>query len=119
MYGKELLHRKPRSLESRGMKRKAAWSAPPQRWIKINTDDSFWPQIGSASIRVVAQGQKGDMFLTAWRFLQHYGSPKEAEAEACLKGICLGVEWMRQPTCAETDCSGLVKALHGGGENRA
>jgi hypothetical protein len=49
--------------------------------------------------------------LTAWRFLRRCGSAEEAEAETYLEGVRLVAEWVRQPTCVETDCSNLVIAL--------
>jgi ribonuclease HI len=99
--------------------KRAVWKAPPQDWIKINTDAGFCSQTGTASIGVIARGHSGEVILTTWKFIRRCGSPEEAEAEACLEGIRLAVEWIRQPVCAETDCYGLAKALQDGGQNRA
>jgi hypothetical protein len=35
----------------------------------------------------------------------------EADAEACLQGIRLTAEWIRQPTLVEPDCARLVHTL--------
>jgi hypothetical protein len=59
----------------------------------------------------VARNDVGEVLLTAWKPLHRCGSLKEAEAEACLFGVRLSVEWIRQTTCVESDCSNLVKAL--------
>jgi hypothetical protein len=114
--GKTTIHR-----QRKHKRKKATWLAPPSGWVKINTDTAFCQRTGKASVGVVARDQKGVMILSAWRFLRHCGSPEEAEAEACLEGMCLlAVEWIRQhPIYAERDCSGLVAALHGGDESRA
>jgi hypothetical protein len=56
----------------------------------------------------------GQALLTAWRSLRHCGSPKEAEAEACLEGMRLVTEWIQQPTCVESDCLSLTNALNNG-----
>jgi hypothetical protein len=34
------------------------------------------------------------------------------EAEACLEGVILTAEWVRQPAIIELDCSSLIAALH-------
>jgi hypothetical protein len=34
-----------------------------------------------------------------------------AEAEACLRGIKLAVEWIRQPIVIESDCLTLIRAI--------
>jgi hypothetical protein len=43
--------------------------------------------------------------------LRHCRSAEAVEAEACLRGIHLVLEWIRQPTCLESDCLALMKAL--------
>lgn len=59
------------------------------------------------------------MVLTAWRFLRHCSSPEEAEAEACLDGVRLAVDWIQQPVQVECDCLTLVKAICAGDGERA
>jgi hypothetical protein len=59
------------------------------------------------------------VLLTTWRFIRHCGSPEKAEAKACLEGVRLAVEWIRQPVQVEFDCSNLIKALHDGCQERA
>jgi hypothetical protein len=53
----------------------------------------------------------GEVLLTAWKSLNRCGSPEEAEAEACLFGMHVSTEWIKQSTCVESDCSNLVKTL--------
>jgi hypothetical protein len=45
--------------------------------------------------------------------------PEEAEAETCLKGVRLMVEWMEKQTCVESDCSNLIRALEKKIEDRS
>jgi hypothetical protein len=40
-----------------------------------------------------------------------------AEAEACLEGVMLSTQWIRQPLQVELDCQLLVEALNREGEN--
>jgi hypothetical protein len=36
--------------------------------------------------------------MTDWKVPRGCGSPEQAEAEACLQGLCLTEKWIRQPT---------------------
>jgi hypothetical protein len=49
------------------------------------------------------------VLLTAWRVLRGCGSLEQAEA--CLEGLRLSAEWIRQPTSVESDCSNLVNDI--------
>ncbi|GJN16502.1 hypothetical protein PR202_gb03501 [Eleusine coracana subsp. coracana] len=44
---------------------------------------------------------------------------EEAEAEACLEGVRLTAEWVRQPAHVEADCSTLIDALNSKRPSRA
>jgi hypothetical protein len=66
---------------------------------------------GMASTGVIVRGEDGTVLITVWRFLGRCASAEQAEAQACLDGIRLAAEWIRQPKCVETDCSNLVNAL--------
>jgi hypothetical protein len=87
------------------------WTPPQAGWVKLNSDAGFCPRTGAASIGVVIRNDRGEVLLTAWNSLSRCGSAEEAEAEACLLGVRLTAEWIRQPTCVESDCSNLAKAL--------
>ncbi|GJN39711.1 hypothetical protein PR202_gb28846 [Eleusine coracana subsp. coracana] len=45
-------------------------------------------------------------------------SVEEAEAEACLEGVRLTAEWVREPAIVEADCSTLIQSLVGTGQTR-
>jgi hypothetical protein len=64
-----------------------------------------------ASTGVAVRDARGKVLLTAWQSLRRCGSPEEAEAEACLQGLHLITEWIRQPARVESDCLVLVRAL--------
>jgi hypothetical protein len=68
---------------------------------------------------VVARDHRGKAILSAWDSLKYCGSPEEAEPEACLEGVRLAKEWIRDlPVLVETDCWSLVHSLRGGGFER-
>jgi hypothetical protein len=92
-------------------KKQDAWRKPPQGWAKINTDAGFYPDTGTASVGVIARGHKDEVLQTAWKSIRECRSVEEAEAEACLDGIKLAIEWIRQPIRMETDCTTPVHAL--------
>jgi hypothetical protein len=75
--------------------RKAKWKPPPQGWVKLNTDPSFCPETGMTCTRVVVRDPNGQVMLTAWRWLRHCGTLKEAKAEACLHGVRLVSKWIK------------------------
>jgi hypothetical protein len=84
------------------------WRPPPNGWVKLNTDVAFCPRTEATGIGMVARDHSGAVLLTAWRSLRRCGSP---EAEACLQGIRLIAEWIREPTWVESECANLIKAL--------
>jgi hypothetical protein len=85
------------------------WKPPPPGWVKLNTDAGFCASSSMAGTSAVVRDSKGKVLLTAWQFLRHCGSPEEAEA--CLQGLRLVLEWIKHPTCIEADCLSLIKAL--------
>jgi ribonuclease HI len=113
---------KGRCVHDRGTQRKEhseAWKPPPQGWIKLNTDTGFCIQTGQASMGLIVRNDKGGVLLSAWRTLARCSSLEVAEAEACLAGLRLVVEWNNQPTQVEVDCQTLVKAIKDRSESRA
>jgi hypothetical protein len=92
-------------------RREEVWKPPRAGWVKMNTDAGFCRDSGAASAGIVVRDHTGFVLLSAWKTLWRCGSPEEAEAEACLKGICLVEEWIKQPTVVESDCQLLVKTV--------
>jgi ribonuclease HI len=95
------------------------WELPPHGWVKLNTDAGYCPRSGLASLGVVVRDAEGKVLLTAWKVLRRCDSAEEAEAEACLEGLRLLVEWIKQPSYLESDCATLVHALVGNEETRS
>jgi ribonuclease HI len=95
------------------------WTAPPVGWVKLNTDAGFCVNTGAASAGIAVRDAEGSVLLTSWRTLRRCGSPEEAEAEACLEGLRLTAEWVRQPTYVESDCLNLIHALRKTAESRS
>jgi ribonuclease HI len=67
--------------------------------------------IVSSAYWVIIRDVHGNVILSAWRSLQHIALAEEAEMEACLQGLPLVAEWIRQPVCIETDCATLIQAI--------
>jgi ribonuclease HI len=100
-----------RRIQARVVERKDRWEPPRAGWVKINSDAGFCSENGMASAGVVARDHEGSVLLTAWKVLRHCNSPDEAEAEACLYGLRLAADWIRQPTIVESDCQQLITAV--------
>jgi hypothetical protein len=88
-----------------------SWLPPQNGWVKLNVDAGFYPTTEASSLGVIAQNEVGAVLLTAWKSLKRCASPEEAEVKACLFAVRLSLEWIKQPTCVESDCSNLVMAL--------
>jgi hypothetical protein len=61
------------------------WQAPPQGWVKLNTDAGFRANTGEASAGVVIRGANRQVILSSWRLLRKCSTVEEAEAKACLE----------------------------------
>ena len=54
---------------------------------------------------MIASDSKGQLILTAWRALFKCRDADEAEAWACLEGLRLAAQWIKQPVIVESDCA--------------
>jgi hypothetical protein len=82
-------------------------------WVKLNADAGFRAANGDASTGVIIRDSDVKVLLTAWRSLRNMVFVEAAEAEACLHGERLMMEWIKQPLLVESDCQVLVHALEG------
>jgi ribonuclease HI len=82
--------------------------------VAVNTDACFCVDSGKASPGVVVRSENGQVILSAWRLLRRCSSVEEAEVEACLEGVRLTAEWVRQSAILKTDCSTIVSVLQSG-----
>jgi hypothetical protein len=89
----------------------AKWAPPMSGWVKLNTDATYCWDSGRASTGSVVCDHDGNVLLTAWKVIRRCGSPEEAEAEACVQGIKLVAEWIKEPTVVESDCQTLITAM--------
>jgi hypothetical protein len=71
------------------------WFPPPTGWIKVNMDAAFCYDSGAASVGIIIRDSAGKVLLSAWQMLQGCASPEQADAEACLRGLRLVLEWIR------------------------
>ena len=60
---------------------------------------------------MIASDSKGQLILTAWRALFKCRDADEAEAWACLEGLRLAAQWIKQPVIVESDCARMVHAM--------
>jgi ribonuclease HI len=95
------------------------WSLPSSGWAKISPDAGFCQDTGQAGCGAVVRNHHGEILLTAWMYLQNVALPEEAEALACLEGLRVAAEWVRQPLQVELDCLRLIMALRSSETNRA
>jgi ribonuclease HI len=95
------------------------WTPPQEGWAKLNLDAGFIDETGRASTGVIIRDVHGKVLLSAWRSLYHIASVVEAEALACLEGLCLARQWISLPLCVETDCKQLVQALEKEDQDRS
>jgi ribonuclease HI len=107
---------KPRSQSRRD---KEGWKPSKTECVKLNTDAGFCWDSGCASASIVVRDHTGTILLTAWKTLRRCGSPEEAEVEACLQGISLVEEWIKQPTVIESDSQLLIKVVESRTTNRS
>jgi hypothetical protein len=87
------------------------WWPPPLGWVKVNSDATFYKNTGAASTGVVIRDAAGKVLLSAWRVLHGCASSEHAEAEACLHGLRLSMEWIQELTWVESDCSTLINDI--------
>jgi hypothetical protein len=107
-----------RETAAKGGHEKVRWEGPQRAWVKLNTDASFCMSQATTSIGAVIRDHEGLVLLTAWNTLRLCASPEEAEAIACLDGLRLATEWIRQPTVVESDCQTLIMAIKDRGSSR-
>jgi hypothetical protein len=90
------------------------WFTPPTGWIKVNTDAAFCYDSGAASVGIIIRDSAGKVLLSTWQMLRGCASLEQAEAKACLRGLRLVLEWIREPAWVETDYLTLIKGLEKG-----
>jgi hypothetical protein len=90
------------------------WFPPSMGWIKVSTYATFCYDSGAASVGIIIRDSTGKVLLSDWQMLRGCASPEQAEAEACLRGLRLVLEWIREPAWVETDCLTLIKDFEKG-----
>jgi hypothetical protein len=84
------------------------WKRLMHGWVKLNTDSAFYKGSDASSAGAVIRDSAGKVILSAWKVIRGCASAVHTEAEACLEGIRLTADWVRQPTCLKSDCSNLI-----------
>lgn len=99
--------------------RKVGWTAPPEGWVKVNTDGAFILQSREAGVGVIIRDHTGKVLISSWTLLRSCASAEEAEALALRDGIRLLVEWVRLLAILELDCANLVSGLAASARDRS
>jgi hypothetical protein len=68
---------------------------------------------------VIIRGCEGKVLLTLWRSLWNVASVEAAEAEACMEGVRLTIQWIKQLLQVELDCKLLIQGIMQEEENRS
>jgi ribonuclease HI len=87
------------------------WSAPPDGWIKINSDASFSSVGKPGGAGAVVRDSQGKVILAACSPITHCFSAEEAEAKAALMAIKLIQDRGYEKIILEMDCAVAVGAL--------
>jgi ribonuclease HI len=98
---------------------KARWKAPQEGWMKINVDGAFDESSGSGGIGVVIRNYRGEVQLSAWRFIPIGTCAEELEALACREGLMLAADQRIQRAVLETDSSSIAAMLVRKGGDRS
>jgi ribonuclease HI len=87
------------------------WDAPPQGWIKLNTDASFISADHASGGGAVARDSNGVVLFAACSPIRNCSDAVDAEAKAALRGIDLAFNLGHTRVILELDCAGAVSAL--------
>ncbi|GJN29772.1 hypothetical protein PR202_gb18091 [Eleusine coracana subsp. coracana] len=87
------------------------WKPPSEGWAKVNVDGAFSPNNGQDGVGVIIRDARGAVILTAWKVIFQAASAEEVEALACIEGLNMAAEWVRDRVALESDCSELVRGL--------
>ncbi|KAF8692030.1 hypothetical protein HU200_039978 [Digitaria exilis] len=99
------------AMDERGKQKpqEKSWRPPPPNALKINADGAFNPESGGAAVGIVIRNDAGQPLLMAGRRLYYCKDAEEAEALACLEGICMGARWADMNIILESDCASVIK----------
>jgi ribonuclease HI len=97
--------------QNRSDQRPVRWAPRQAGWVKVKTDAGFNRDKGIGSTGILIRNHDGDVLITAWKTV--------AEAEACLQGLRLALEWSQQPVIVEADCLSMIRAVLTTEEDRA
>ncbi|KAM0862719.1 hypothetical protein ACQ4PT_045084 [Festuca glaucescens] len=98
---------------------KNSWSAPPEGWIKVNTDASFSGSGIPAGAGAVARDHNGKVVIASCSPIARCSDADEAEAKAALLGVKLMVGMGHQKIILELDSAIVVAALRSGDADRS
>jgi hypothetical protein len=95
------------------------WRKPPEHWVKMNVDGSFYGESCSGGTCMVIRDANGAIIVSACQFLPSCQSPLESELEACRHGVALSLEWSMLRCVVKMDYSEAVKMITSGELDRS
>jgi ribonuclease HI len=97
----------------------STWSAPPEGWVKLNTDASFIGADKPSGAGAVARCSDGRVVLAACSPIATCDDAEDAEAKAALLGAKLMQGMCYDNIILETDCVAVASALRSNDINRS
>jgi ribonuclease HI len=97
----------------------STWSAPPEGWVKLNTDVSFIGADKPSGAGAVARCSDGRVVLAACSPIATCYDAEDAEAKAALLGAKLMQGMCYDNIILETDCVAVASALRSNDINRS
>lgn len=94
------------------------WTAPPENWVKLNTDGS-WSANGSAGAWIILRDGAGDIIYSSCRTLYSCRDAMEAELCACKEGLSLSLQRSKLPIVLEMHSSSVLNLLKDEGPDRS
>jgi hypothetical protein len=88
----------------------SSWVPPKEGTVKINVDAAFCPKSGASSIGAVARNSQGIVIAAVSKPIGTCQDVVDAEAEAILAGLRLGLELQVQSLVLESDSQVAVGA---------
>jgi hypothetical protein len=80
-----------------------AWSMPLNGTVKLNIDDAYVAQTGSARAGMILRRYDGSIIFSTCRSLKFCSSSLESELQACLEGVRLALDGCTNDIIVETD----------------
>ncbi|XP_074327947.1 uncharacterized protein LOC141665861 [Apium graveolens] len=89
------------------------WCKPPQDWIKINVDTTFWTNTGHIGAGCIIRDDQGQFLRAKASKLRGCATAREAEALSFKEALTWTKEWRTNRCVFELDAKAVVEVIHG------